>query len=206
MTQAASAEEKEAVTVTESPEAEDKKGGGTVRFLLSATRRTWDVRFWLANHLPTLLPSQFAGRVRPRLLRLAGVSVGPGCFLWGAFRMNATKNVRQNLRIGNHCFFNAHVWLDLNAPVTFGDNVSVGHHVLIVTASHQIGPPEYRAGQLTPLPIIVGSGAWIGANVTLLPGVTIGEGAVIAAGAVVTHDIPAHVLAGGVPAKVIRTL
>ena len=56
------------------------------------------------------------------------------------------------------------------------------------------------------LPIEVGNNVWIGARVTLLPGVHIGEGSVIAAGAVVTKDIPAHVLAAGVPARVVRPI
>ena len=168
--------------------------------------QTCDAPFWFANHLPRLLPAPLAGRVRPRLFKLAGVSVGPGCFLWGAFGMNATRKVRQNLRIGDHCFFNAPVWLGLNAPVTFGMNVSVGHHAIFITAHHQIGSSEYRAGALTPRSITVGDGVWIGANVTVLPGVCIGSGAVIAAGATVARDVPANVLAGGTPAKVIRAL
>ncbi len=55
-------------------------------------------------------------------------------------------------------------------------------------------------------PTIIGRNAWVGVNVTILPGVTIGDGAIIAAGAVVTHDIPQHSLAAGVPAKVIKQL
>jgi maltose O-acetyltransferase len=63
-----------------------------------------------------------------------------------------------------------------------------------------------RAGDLKAEPVTIGDGAWIGARATILPGVTIGGGAVVAAGSVVTRDLPANVLAGGVPARVIREL
>jgi acetyltransferase-like isoleucine patch superfamily enzyme len=55
-------------------------------------------------------------------------------------------------------------------------------------------------------PVKIGNGVWIGANVTILPGVTVGENAVIAAGAVVTKDVPANSIVGGNPARVIRML
>lgn len=56
------------------------------------------------------------------------------------------------------------------------------------------------------MPVVIGNGVWIGANVTILGGVNIGDGAVVAAGAVVTKDVPAKTLVGGVPAKVIKQL
>ena len=57
---------------------------------------------------------------------------------------------------------------------------------------------------MLPAPIHIGKRVWIGSNATVLPGVTIGDGAVVAAGAVVTRDVPANTVVGGVPAKVIR--
>ena len=57
-----------------------------------------------------------------------------------------------------------------------------------------------------PKPIKIGCNVWIGANATILPGVTIGDGAVIAAGAVVSKDVPPRTIAGGVPAKIIKTI
>lgn len=56
------------------------------------------------------------------------------------------------------------------------------------------------------MPVVIGNGVWIGANVTILGGVNIGDGAVVAAGAVVTKDVPAKTLVGGVPAKIIKQL
>jgi acetyltransferase-like isoleucine patch superfamily enzyme len=56
------------------------------------------------------------------------------------------------------------------------------------------------------MPVIIGDGVWLGSNVLVLPGVTIGKGSVVAAGSVVSRDIPSGVLAAGNPAKIIKKL
>lgn len=83
------------------------------------------------------------------------------------------------------------------------DDVVVGHGATIVTAAHGIGPASRRAGPVTGLPVVIESGAWLGANAVILPGVTVGAGSVVAAGAVVIADVPVNVVVGGVPAKII---
>ncbi|WP_460723110.1 acyltransferase [Microbacterium aureliae] len=76
----------------------------------------------------------------------------------------------------------------------------------VVTSSHRIGGPDQRAGAHEFAPVTISDGSWIGANVTILPGVTIEEGVVVAAGAVVTKDCRANTLYAGVPARAIRPL
>ena len=73
---------------------------------------------------------------------------------------------------------------------------------MLATLNHN-ADPEKRAN-LIPAPIHIGNKVWLGANVTVLPGVTIGDGAIIAAGAVVTKDVPAGAVAAGVPARIIK--
>ena len=75
---------------------------------------------------------------------------------------------------------------------------------MLATLDHDIDPEKRHI--LHPAPIRIGSRVWIGANVVITKGVTIGDNSIIAAGAVVTHDIPANVMAAGVPAKVLREL
>lgn len=112
----------------------------------------------------------------------------------------------RHITLGNHFYANMDcIFLDVNR-ITFGDNVMVGPRVGFYTAGHPTDP-EIRNTQLEfGLPITVEDNVWIGANATILPGVTIGEGAIVAAGAVVTKDVPSRTIVGGNPARVIREL
>ncbi|MGI4787996.1 MAG: acyltransferase [Janthinobacterium lividum] len=164
------------------------------------------ISLWLVDLLMRPWPSGAGMRLRVRLYRLAGLTIGSGTLFAGAIQFGMTGDPRRNLRIGARCFINSPLFVDTAAPVTLGDCVSIGHHVIIVTTDHALGSPLFRAGQLQTLPVTIEDGAWIAASVTLLPGVTIGAGAVVAAGSVVTKDVLPHTLVGGVPAKLIRTL
>lgn len=110
------------------------------------------------------------------------------------------------LAVGMNSFVNRNCYFDLTAHVSIGANVEIGHGVTFVTAVHELGTRDRRAGRVSGKPIRIGDGAWIGANATLLPGVTIGGGSVVAAGAVVNGDVPADVVVGGVPARKLRDL
>lgn len=163
-------------------------------------------RLWLADLLTRPLPLGACGRIRAAAYRACGLQIGPQTLIAGQLTLLCGEKACENLRTGRGCFINSHVFLDLAAPVTLGDGVSLGHHVVVITSSHALGPPEFRAGDLIALPVTIEAGVWIAAGVTLLPGVTVGRGAVVAAGAVVARDVPPNTLAGGVPAKVIRSL
>lgn len=98
------------------------------------------------------------------------------------------------------------VFLD-TSPIYIGEDVFVGPKCVLACAGHPINSEQRRTESLTQSkPIRIGNNVWLGASVTVVGGVTIGDGSVIAAGAVVTKDIPAGVVAGGVPCKVIRTI
>ena len=98
------------------------------------------------------------------------------------------------------------VFLD-TSPIYIGEDVFIGPKCVLACAGHPINSEQRRTEPLTQSkPIHIGNNVWLGASVTVIGGVTIGDGSVIAAGAVVTKDIPAGVVAGGVPCKVIRPI
>ena len=98
------------------------------------------------------------------------------------------------------------VFLD-TSPIYIGEDVFIGPKCVLACAGHPINSEQRRTEPLTQSkPIHIGNNVWLGASVTVIGGVTIGDGSVIAAGAVVTKDIPAGVVAGGVPCKVIRQI
>ena len=92
------------------------------------------------------------------------------------------------------------------ALVTFGDNVLLAPNVSIYTAGHAVNVAQRVAGWEYAYPVTVGHNVWIGGNIVILPGVSIGDNSIIGGGSVVTKDIPANVIAVGNPCKVIREL
>lgn len=177
-----------------------------IQSVLKAELGGYHPRYWLMGLMLKCLPTGWAPRLRLAVYRLFGISIGHGTIISGPFTFDAAQIPGKGLRIGADCYINSHVYIDNGAPVTIGNGVAIGHHVVIITTDHEIGTPDYRAGRLHCKPVTIEDGAWIAARVTLLPGVHIGAGAVVASGAVVTRDVPPNTLVGGVPAKVIRPL
>ena len=110
----------------------------------------------------------------------------------------------QNITIGKNVFINSGCCFQDQGGIEIGNNVLIGQQVVLATLNHDL-MPEKRAN-MSPAPIKIGNDVWIGAHATILAGVTIGNGAVVAAGAVVTKDVPANTVVGGVPAKIIKTI
>ncbi len=163
-------------------------------------------RLLLAQLLAACLPLYVGGALRALLLRLAGFSIGHGTVLWGMPTIVGSEDIYQKLVIGDHCKLGAKVYLDLADNIIFRDRVNLGPEVMLITGTHEIGSAQNRLGKLVPKPVCIGSGAWLGARCTVLPGVTVGDGAVVGAGALVNRDVPPHTLVAGVPAVVIRKL
>lgn len=111
-----------------------------------------------------------------------------------------------NIEIGEDFYANVNCVILDGAKVTFGCNVFIAPNCGFYTAGHPLDIAQRNSGLEYARPITVGNDVWIGANVAVLPGVTIGEGCVIGAGSVVTKDIPAHSLAVGNPCRVIKSL
>ncbi len=110
-----------------------------------------------------------------------------------------------NLRVGRDVFVNQGCRFNDIGGIEIGDQVMFGPDVSLISSGHPVAPAERRKG-ITAAPIRIGSNVWIGASAMILQGVTIGDDSVIGAGAVVTHDVPAGVLAVGSPARVVRSI
>lgn len=127
----------------------------------------------------------------------AGVHLG--CYIWfygpGQIR-------RDGVSIGAYSRINRNCCLDARGPLRIGRNVSVSPDVTILTTFHRADEPDFR---VESLPVVIEDHVWIGTRATILAGVTLGRGCVVAAGAVVSRDVPALAIVGGVPAKPIGT-
>ena len=92
------------------------------------------------------------------------------------------------------------------SPINIGAGTFIAPGCTLACAGHAVHPEQRAAGIQTSAPITIGDNVWLGANVTVCGGVTIGDGSVIGAGSVVTRDIPAGVIAAGVPCRVLRPI
>jgi maltose O-acetyltransferase len=110
------------------------------------------------------------------------------------------------LEIGARTLVNFGCSLVAVERVSVGERCLIGPHCIIQdTAFHRV-EPERRLEHPKPLPVTIGDNVWLGARVIVMPGVSIGADSAVGAGSVVTHDVPARMLAAGVPARVIREL
>ena len=140
------------------------------------------------------------GELRALFSRLTGRPVDETFGLFPPFHTDCGKNIH----VGKGVFLNMGCKFQDQGGIYIGDGTFIGHNVVLATLNHAMDPS--RRSTMLPAPIHIGKRVWIGANATILPGVTIGDGAVIAAGAVVTKDVPEDTLAGGVPARILRKL
>ena len=119
--------------------------------------------------------------------------------------------VPENTSIGRDVYFNRNVWLggirgDDASEIIIGDYCQFGPNVVIIASDHAVNEVTrpMRLQNSVPGKIVIGEDCWIGANVTITRGVSIGKGSIIGANSVVTRDIPEYSVAAGVPARVIR--
>lgn len=138
--------------------------------------------------------------VRELLSELFGYTVPESLRVFPPFYSDFGKNIH----VGENVFINACCHFQDHGGVTIGDGCQIGHNVVFATLNHGLQPEE--RGITYPAPIVLGKNVWVGSNSTILQGVTIGDNAVIAAGAVVTRDVEAGTIVGGVPARFIKRI
>lgn len=157
----------------------------------------------LANHLPRL---RFSDKWRWLLLKAAGFDMQGRSTVYGPVVLRPIGGAKQ-VHIGKGCFINTEVRFACpKAPITLGERCRIGPRVCFEGAQHSLYLNEKGRRGTTGAPITLGDDVWIGAGAIITAGVEIGEGSVVAAGAVVTGNVPAFTLVGGVPAKTIKSL
>ena len=138
---------------------------------------------------------------RKQLKAMLG-SVGEKIWIAKTFNCDSGKNIH----IGCNFTGNYNLTILDIREVRIGDNVMIGPNTLITTVGHPLSPMGRRKHLGIAKPVVIGNDVWIGGNVTILPGVKIGNNVVVGAGAVVTKDVPDNTVVAGVPAKVIKEI
>lgn len=187
----------------------------------------------LAYCLARMVSSMFFTGISLMIATWWGIRIGQGCYFLGLTRFK--RHPGSHITIGSKCRFNslpASNWIGVNRPcllstltegahlsigegcgfsgtviacaerITIGNNVRCGANTLINDTDWH--SDDSRIGQ--DKPVEIGDNVWLGVNVTVLKGVTIGEDTIVGAGSIVTKSLPAGVVAAGVPARVIRTI
>ena len=138
--------------------------------------------------------------VRDYMRQITGSEIDETVRVFTPFHINYGKKTT----FGRDCFVNFGCTFLALGGITIEDDVFIGPHCVLAAEYHPENP-ETRHSLLTK-PIVVKRNAWLGANVTVLAGVTIGENAIVAAGSVVTKDVPDNMVVAGSPARVIREI
>ncbi|WP_104091695.1 DapH/DapD/GlmU-related protein [Arthrobacter sp. GMC3] len=138
--------------------------------------------------------------VRALMSELTGHPVPESFQLFPPFSADFGKNIR----FGDDVFINSGCRFQDQGGIEIGAGCLIGHNAVITTLNHDMLPS--RRADMHPARVVIGLGVWFGANVTVLPGVRIGDGAVVGAGSVVTKDVPAGAVVVGVPAKQVGTV
>jgi acetyltransferase-like isoleucine patch superfamily enzyme len=141
-----------------------------------------------------------ANEIRSLLSQITGSKIDGSTTVFTPLYINYGKHTK----IGKNVFINFDcTFLDLGG-ITVEDGVLIAPKVSLLSEGHPLVPEERHS--LTVGHIHIRKNAWIGANATILQGVTVGENAVVAAGAVVSKDVPDNTIVGGIPAKIIKTI
>ena len=147
-------------------------------------------------------------QLRAPWLRLLGARIGRGTILHDVRFFNLYRRGLAGLEIGEECFVGDECLLDLAEGVRLGRQVTLAERVLVLTHTNVGYRDHPLQARFPPMaaPVVVEDGSFLGANVTVLPGVRIGAQSFVAAGSVVTADVPPRTLVAGVPARVLRAI
>jgi acetyltransferase-like isoleucine patch superfamily enzyme len=139
---------------------------------------------------------------RDEIIRKLLCSTGEKFFIEPPFRCDYGYNIT----IGNNFYSNYNLIILDCAKTVIGDNVLIGPNVGIYTAGHPVHYELRNQEYEFALPITIGNSVWIGGNVVINPGISIGDNSVIGSGSIVTKDIPSNVVAAGNPCRILREI
>jgi len=163
------------------------------------------LRFWSA--CAGLLPEFALPTLRAHFYRLGGCDIARGVAILGRLRLLGEGDIAARLHIGEGCLVAPGVTFGLDAEITLGRNVSVGPQATLYTATHSLGFGSRRMNlAVTPKPLHIEDGVWVGIQSLILPGLTLGHGCVVSAGSVVTQDVLPDAMVAGNPAAVQQSL
>jgi acetyltransferase-like isoleucine patch superfamily enzyme len=174
--------------------------GGIISADHPEMKEVWDIVHRTLCLMPSLNASTDVASIRERLSQIIDSPIDESTTIFVPFHTNFGKHIvlGKNVFINHGCSF-----LDLGG-IIIEDDALIGPKVCIITENHPIHPSNRKSLDLKA--VLIRRNAWIGANSTILPGVTVGENAIVAAGSVVTKDVEANTIVGGVPAKKIKDI
>lgn len=162
--------------------------------------KVWEIVSQTIERSTQLNTSTSVERIRQYLSEIIGKPIDPSTVVFVPFHTNFGRFIS----IGKRVFINhACSFLDLGG-ITIEDDVLIAPRVNITTENHPTDPADRKS--LILKPVVIKRNAWIGAGATILPGVTVGENAIVAAGAVVSKDVPANTIVGGIPARHLKNI
>lgn len=174
--------------------------GGLIPFSDPEYPKIFEAVSQTINLSVSLNTSTSVDQIRERLSEIIEQEIDESTTVFTPFYTNFGRHIQ----IGKNVFINhACTFLDLGG-IVIEDDVLIGPKVSIITENHPVNPNERKMLDLKS--VIIKRNVWIGANATILPGVTIGENSVVAAGAVVTKDVPNNTVVAGIPAKIIKDI
>ncbi len=179
---------------------ERMREGGTIAHSDPQMPKLWKVVAKTMELKAALNTSTSVEQIRERLSEIIGKKIDVSTRIFVPFHTNFGRHISlgKNVFINHDCTF-----LDLGG-ITIEDDVLIGPKVSLISENHPIAPANRKSLSLHR--VVIKRNAWIGAGATILAGVTVGENAVVAAGAVVTKDVSANSIVGGVPAKFIKMI
>jgi acetyltransferase-like isoleucine patch superfamily enzyme len=153
-------------------------------------------------------PLQICGKGMVEFHQNVKIGVKPCPFLYSGYAYIDSRGNNSKVTIGKNSWINNNFTVIAEGEgVEIGADVLIGNSCMIMDSDfHALNPQNRFGGQARTAKVSIGNNVFIGANVVILKGVTIGNGSVIASGSVVCNSIPANAIAGGVPAKIIRSL